>query len=466
MLHRLRFHKRRWLQLQCYVCHIGLFLLPYCLHAQNTKLIVQSGSNFIVSGSSLVLYATDVQADGLLNATNGSMVVTGGANASWLGATPLLLGPVTLNTSPLNTLTLNNSVQVSGPFTFVNGLVNLNGNVLQLTGAGTLSGESEASRITDPGNGSVVVTVPGVINPFQLNAGNLGASISSTANLGNLTISRLGKAATNPANTTLHGIQRTYLIQPQNNTALNATLRFNYLNAELNGDDPNTLSLWKSADGITWMNVGADNRNPAGKYVEKNGINDFSLWTLSDLLNALPLTLVSFSAKCASGYTQLQWHTGTESGMDRFEVERSTDGTNWTKLAAVKTTNSSNGAAYSYDDNNASASAMYRLRIYSQSGSFVYSPVFRGGCADIAMPLAVYPNPVSNAAVARLSVRESSGAVITLTDNTGKSVFTATWKLQPGLNAYNLPVTTLAAGSYFLRVTIGKSTLQTTLLKQ
>lgn len=466
MVHRLPNHKRRWLQTRLYVCYILLLLLPAGLLAQNTKIIVQSGSSLVVSGNSLVLNSTDVQADGLLDATNGSLVITGSSNSSFLGATPILLGPVTLNTSPLNTLTLNNSLRVSGPFAFVNGLVNLNGNVLQLSGAGTLVGENETSRITDPGNGSVVVTVPGVINPLQLNAGNLGAAISSTANLGNLTISRMGKAATNPANTTLHGIQRIYFIQPQNNNALNATLRFNYLNAELNGDDPNTLSLWKSADGITWMNVGADTRNPAGKYVEKNGINDFSMWTLSDLLNALPLTLVSFSAKCAAGYTQLQWHTGTESGMDRFEVERSTDGTSWTKLSSVKTTNNSNGAAYSYDDNNASASAMYRLKIYSQSGTFLYSPVFRGGCADIAMPLAVYPNPASRAAVARLSVREPSGAVIKLVDNSGKILFTANWKLQTGINAFNLPVAGMAAGTYFIQVTIGSSTLQATLLKQ
>jgi hypothetical protein len=462
----LRLHKGQWLQPWLYATGILLLLLPHCLHAQNTKLIVQTGSNIIVTGSNLVLNSTDVQADGLLDATNGSLVITGSSNSSLLGATPILLGPVTLNTSPLSTLTLNNTLHVSGPFTFFNGLVNLNGNVLQLSGAGALSGESESSRITDPGNGSVVVTVPAVTNPFQLNAGNLGAAISSTANIGNLTISRLGKAATNPANTTLHGIQRIYFIQPQNNTALNATLRFNYLNAELNGDDPNTLSLWKSADGITWTNVGADTRNPAGKYVEKSGINDFSMWTLSDLLNALPLTLVSFSAKCASGYTQLQWHTGTESGMDRFEVERSTDGTKWTKLSSVKTTNSSNGASYSYDDNNASASAMYRLKIFSQSGTFVYSPVFRGGCADIAMPLAVYPNPSSREAIARLSVRESSTAVIKIVDNAGKIVFTANWKLQAGINAFNLPVASIASGTYFIQVTTGGSTLQTTLLKQ
>src|SRR5216684_2662093 len=139
-------------------------------------------------------------------------------------------------------------------------------------------------------------------------------------------------------------IQRTFLIQPQNNTALNATLRFYYLDAELNGDNASTLSLWKSSDGITWMQIGADTRNAVSKYVEKAGIADFSYWTLTDLINPLPLTLLSFRTTCEDGYAMLYWQTGVEGGLEYFLVQRSADGLAWTDIGRMAASNNPGGS--------------------------------------------------------------------------------------------------------------------------
>ena len=451
-----------------------LLLLFFCMQlilgwsvcAQNAKLIVQPGSNLLVTGGNLVLNNTDLQTDGLLDAGSASLVITGTNNTSYAGAVPLQAGSITLNTSALGVFSLNNTLKLSGPLIFQNGLIDLNGQQLQLTASGLLQGESETSRLTGISGGSIIASATSVNNPFQFNTGNLGAVLTTTANLGNLTITRFGKAATNPGNLTLHGIQRSFLIQPQNNIALNATLRFFYLNAELNGDDPNTLTLWKSSDGIAWQRVGADTRNTVAKYVEKTGIADFSYWTLTDALNALPLSLLSFSAKCATGYAQLQWQTGIESGIVRFDIERSGDGSSWTKLGEVPCANNPGGSSYSFRDKDAQPSALYRLKIVNQQGSWMYSPVFKGGCADIAMPFTVYPNPSRIEAVAQLSVREATTVNIKLVDNTGKLLYNKPWKLQPGINLHPLPVTALATGTYFLQVEINKSILQTTLIKQ
>jgi hypothetical protein len=160
-------------------------------------------------------------------------------------------------------------------------VINLNGQQLQLAGAATLQGESETAYITGVSGGSISATTLNVNHPNQLNVGQLGAALTSSANLGNLTVSRMGKPANDPGHSGIQGINRTYVIQPQNNSGLNATLRFYYLAEELNGKDPSTLVLWKSTDGVSWSFIGADTRNAAQKYVEKTGINDFSLWTLT-----------------------------------------------------------------------------------------------------------------------------------------------------------------------------------------
>ncbi|MBS1564854.1 MAG: T9SS type A sorting domain-containing protein [Bacteroidetes bacterium] len=454
----------RWRLLLLFIQGASLSVSPAL--AQNTKLIVQPGTTLTVANGNLVLNNTDLQSNGPLNASNATVWVTGSNNSSFGGAATPLFKILTLNTSALSTLTLNNTVQVSNALNFQNGLIDLNNHQLQLTGNAVLQSESETSHLKGMTGGFVTASATGVSNPNQLNTGNLGAAITSSANLGNLTVSRLHKPAVNPANSSQHGIQRTFLVQPQNNTALNATLRFYYLNTELGGANANTLSLWKSNDGVTWTLVGADTRNTVSKYVEKTGIADFSYWTLTDALNALPLTLISFKAVCESPNAILQWQTGSESGIDHFEVERSADGSSWVVLGKLAASNNANGFSYSYKDANPQPTAYYRLKITELSGNYSYSPVFKGGCADIALPFSVYPNPSRLQSVAQVSVRERATASLRLLDMEGRVLYSAAWKLEPGINQYVLPAAGLATGTYVVQLLLNNSILQTKLIKQ
>jgi hypothetical protein len=195
----------------------GLLLGYVGAYAQNTKLIIQPGSNFLVTGGTIVFNNTDLQTDGLFNAGGATMLITGTGNTSYSGTIPLQAGVITLNTAAASILTLNNTLQVSGAVNFQNGLIDLNGQQLQLNGSGLLQGESEASHLFGITGGSVIATAAGVNNPFQFNTGNLGAAITTTADIGNLSVTRFGKPATSPGNLTLHGIQRSFLVQPQNN---------------------------------------------------------------------------------------------------------------------------------------------------------------------------------------------------------------------------------------------------------
>jgi hypothetical protein len=444
----------------------GLLLIPHTAYTQNTTLAIQSGTTMTVAGNSLVLNNTDLRCDGALNASSATLSITGSNNTSFSGSGIPLMQVLTLNTSSSSTLTLNCTAQVSDALNFQNGLIDLNGQQLQLTGTGALQSESEVSRITGITGGAVTASATAVSNPNQLNIGNLGAALTTTANLGNLMISRSHKPASNPGNNSLQGIERTFLIQPQNDNALNATLRFYYLDAELNGDDPNTLSLWQSSDGVTWLQVGVDSRNTVSKYVEKTGLANLSYWTLTDALDPLPLTLLSFKATCQDQYAVIQWQTASEVNTSHFEIERSADGTNWTTIGEIASSDNPNGAAYVFKDPNPSATAFYRLKIVDLSGDFSYSPVFRGGCSDIALPFMVYPNPSSTQAVAQVSVREGSTGTIQLISMAGQLLYSTAWNLQPGINQFVLPVSRFAAGTYIVRLLLNNAILETKLNKQ
>lgn len=453
-----------------YLCFLfallSCFFFPLISAAQNTKLIVNTGTTLKVSGNNLVLQNTDLQCNGTLDASAAALLIIGPNNSSISGAGSKTVQTFTLNTSSSTTLSMLGALTIMGALNFQNGLIDLTSQQITLTPTGSLQGESESSRTITSSTGSVTTTRTGITAPSQYNAGNLGASITSAANLGNLTITRFNKPGVNPGSPGLQGIQRVYFIQPQNNTALNATLRIYYLNAELNGNSASTLTFWKSSDGITWNQLAPDVRNTVSKYVEKSGITDFSYWTLSGSNNPLPLTLLSFRVTCDNDFSLVQWSTGTENSVDHFELERSDNGSSWKLIRQITASNNTNGNTYLIKDPDRKATAFYRLKIVEWSGSFSYSPVFRGGCSELPMPFAVYPNPVTDQATARVSVRQTVNATMLLYDMNGKLLFSNQWQLLPGLNQFPLHLAQLSAGRYIVKLVLPGRTEEAHIVKQ
>lgn len=444
-------------------------LLPapgWKLFAQNTRLAVSSGTTLTLSGNHLVLNNTNLDCEGSLNAGSGSVWITGSSNSTFGGAGVPVIGTLQMASAATATLTLGCNLDVSSLVNFQQGVIDLNGEQLLLTNSAILQGESETSHITAITGGSVQASATGVTNPNQLDVGSLGAMLTSSAPIGTLTVTRMGKPASNPNNSGYQGIDRIYLIQPQNDAGLNATLRFYYLNEELNGKDPSTLSLYKSTDGISWTLSGADTRNAAGKYVEKSGISDLSFWTMSDLINPLPLTLVSFGATCDGGYALVHWQTSIEGSLDKFVVQGSVDGGQWTSIGDIVATDNPKGSTYSYQDSHPGGYSFYRLMIVYRSGETDYSPVFGGGCADIPLPFELYPNPAETQTIARLSVRQATPAMLQVIDMNGNILYRMEWSLQAGTNSYSLPIGLLAAGSYIVRLMLPSTVLQTKLVKR
>lgn len=443
----------------------GICLLM-CMQAaaQNTHFNIESGTFVNVSGN-LVFANTDVLANGNLDAGNGSLFFSG-SNATVLAGITLPVIKTLFIHKGTGKLTLNRDITVSNVVKFTNGLLELNGKTLTLSEGAQLQNETETSRITGTSGGRVLTNVSGVNNPSNLNAGNLGAQISSSQNLGNVSITRAHQFIQNAEYADRQSIQRTYLIEPQNNNGLNATLRFYYFDAELNGNNENQLTLWRSSDGVDWLQTNYTSRDAVNNYVEHTALNSLAYYTLADNNNVLPVSLISFRATCQNKFALIEWVTGMEVNAGYFEVQRSSDAINWQTLQKVNATGAANGAAYNYHDLTPQATAFYRLKITDKSGSFSYSAVFSGGCADIAMPFAIYPNPATTHATARISVRQAAKGTVLVYSQHGQLLFNTVWNLQPGLNQLVLPVATLSAGSYVVKVLVNGTTQQTQLIKQ
>lgn len=445
-----------------------LFLLQCPLRgdSQNTQLTVTPGTDFIASSGNIILQNTDITNNGKFDASKANVAFTGSYPSAISGNDSVLIKVLSLNkTGNSTSIVLNTDVHVNNRVDFIDGMIQLNRKTLLFTDSAFLNNESETSRITGISGGWVVANAPAINNPSGLNVADIGAVITSTQNPGNINIRRTHQPAQNPDGT-YTGIQRTFFIQPQNDTLLNATLRFYYFDAELNGKDENTLTLWQSDDGITWKDDGISSRNTTDNYVEKTGLTSLSYFTLSDANNALPVTLVYFKASCKKDYALIEWKTATEISTSHFDVQKSDDGINWETIQAVVAANNINGAYYSYEDNDPQPTAYYRLKTVDKSGNYSYSPVFSGGCADIAMPFVIYPNPAENYAVSHLSVRQPAKATIQLYNISGQQLHTSQWSLQTGSNQFVLPVQSLASGTYIVKVYVNKNVLQTKFIKQ
>ncbi len=262
-----------------------LFWLPVVsgLTAQGSFSAPSGASVNITGAAYLKLQNTHWQNSGNFSA-GGSALEFSGNNAGdsqIAGTAPDVFNHLTINRLNGNAV-LEKDISVAGNLSFSAGLLDLNGYHITLNPTnGTLAGESENSRIMSNLNneGTIQLTLP-LNAPSQTNPGNLGAAITSAANLGQTTILRGHLPQTGSC---FVGIKRYFTIEPVNNAALNATLRLYYFDAELNGVLENTLVIFQSDDGgLSWTELGFDSRNSSENWVEKTGINSFSRFSLGE----------------------------------------------------------------------------------------------------------------------------------------------------------------------------------------
>lgn len=171
-------------------------------------------------------------------------------------------------------LTLEQDIEANRVI-FQSGNFNLNGSVVNLNEI--ILNEDENHSFIGP-NGGAIVHQANLANPVNQNPGNLGAVISADADLGEVTIRRSHQAVMNNG---VESIGRVYDIEPSNNQGLNATLRFTYLEKELNGLSEDGLRLWRN-EGSGWDLAGVTERSLADNWLELSGIDAFSDWTAAD----------------------------------------------------------------------------------------------------------------------------------------------------------------------------------------
>jgi hypothetical protein len=176
----------------------------------------------------------------------------------------------------------------------------------------------------------------------------------------------------------------------------------------------------------------------------------------------LPLTLVSFYSSQQNQDVILYWRTENEENINSFEIESSGNGnSDWQPLEMVPSM-AADASGYSYsfiDHTKMNEDRYYRLKIVNKDAKYAYSKVLfitSGQTGTISVtPTLVYGSM-------NVTLPVSGPTQVSIYNTYGQLVKT----LNTGSEEFNIDVSRLIRGEYFLQVLQGKNSYATKFLKQ
>jgi hypothetical protein len=170
--------------------------------------------------------------------------------------------------------------------------------------------------------------------------------------------------------------------------------------------------------------VGWPNQNKMGDYFDMvsdsngaylawaatfNGEQDVYYSYITDTTSTIPVEFLSFSSSVTANVVNLSWSTATELNNLGFEIQRSSDKTNWGTIGFKEGKGTtSEPQYYSFSDifSDAEVSKLYyRLKQVDFSGSFKYSDIVEVEIAPSVFSLSQnYPNPFNPGTIIKFTI--------------------------------------------------------------
>jgi hypothetical protein len=172
----------------------------------------------------------------------------------------------------------------------------------------------------------------------------------------------------------------------------------------------------------------------------------------------LPITLISFTVtKQGTNDALLKWTTSMEQNNKGFEIQRSTDASNWTVIGFVSGAgNSQVNRDYRYTDKDlANGTYYYRLRQVDFDGKSQTSKIASltiTGAFTLEL-LQNHPNPVTNSTTIEMIIPQSCRVQLILYDQVGRPVRQLMDEMKPaGKYQVELYKSGLSAGAYYYKL--------------
>ena len=249
----------------------------------------------------------------------------------------------------------------------------------------------------------------------------------------------------------------------------------------IGGVAANNIAKWSSSSGWSAVGSGAENYVTAltvyngdlyvtGGFTSAGGLVN-TVGIAKYHTTATPIGLISFTASPNPDKSvTLNWATSQETDNDHFEIERSADGNDFT-TAGILTGEGTvrDGKEYQFvDEKSLSGTSYYRLKQVDKTGNFTFSSI-----AEVYLSIPegisieeIFPNPVVNSYLLTVNSSEESAAHFEMTDILGKTVRNVDYILKRGNNEISIDASSLAAGSYILKIVSGNETMVRKFIKE
>jgi hypothetical protein len=241
-----------------------------------------------------------------------------------------------------------------------------------------------------------------------------------------------------------------------------ATLGVNWTSAgtALDGSafisDGTNIGILQHNSGGYW-NAATGSGNVA-TFSATSSFSSFGQFLVGTLNYVLPLTITDFNAILNSNNTVgLTW-IGSGIGFSSFDIQRSTDGTDWTTIGEVAAATADADGQYSFIDPNPAPGVNY-YRVFSQQtdGGTSYSNIRTVSLAGLAA-IGIYPNPTTD----RINVSVSNATpdlIIRLVSLTGQ-VLQSVMPGATGASVTTINVQRYPAAIYFVQLVNSQRVLQ------
>ncbi len=183
----------------------------------------------------------------------------------------------------------------------------------------------------------------------------------------------------------------------------------------------------------------------------------------------LPVSIINFEANYNSGIANISWTSLQELNVAGYELQKSTDGTNFEVAGYIKATGITTVQQYKFSDNIGSTNAnyvYYRLRVIDNNKTMKLSNIISVKITGVkSNKMIISPNPATTSTQIRITTINAAVGNIIIFDASGRAIMQQQASLQAGYNAIVLNnITQLVGGYYTVRLVVGNQSYTSKLL--
>lgn len=453
--------------------HITEIMLSQGFVLKGGHLKVSGNTNIVLAGSNCNWVNNGATFSG-----GTGRVIFSGSNAQLIEGTAVTtFNNVTVKNANNVSLAINS--EIDGELLFNTGNFDLKEYVLDLGTTGTLSEESNSSKVVVTpvafgGNNGSITASRNLISGMNSNIAGLGIDINSNTFTGNKTITRYHQELQGAYNgTTYSSALKSFLLPGIGELSATNAISINFFDNELNGSAAANMQLYQEitqSAANTWytpldgsVHLGANSGTimlGAVPPYHNDIYNNIGQFAFNDLIvvgskagdHPLPISLSNLSVSCLENTIIVTWTTESEINNNFIVIEKSYNGISWAEAGRIKGAGNSNSKKdYSFTDKYEGVKCYYRLRQFDFNGNHNVSETVYTSCGHYSMTESkIKIQSGSDGFLINLNARENEKYFVVVTDKLGKIILSEqVFSIGSNLD-FKISKNSLASGLYDL----------------